>query len=148
MIFQALEPQWPLELQHPWWPQWPQQPHFIQKFTVPDVLMTLGTKMTNTGLSLWDGPSKIQSFTNLSTFSVGGCWGQSILVFWKLIHETQIFKPLEATWHHNSTKLLILLSLRADLLSTFHYETPCTYQVIQVLNLKTRIMHFCTQLCK
>ena len=29
--------------------------------------------------------------------------------------------------HHKSIKLLILLPLRADLLCTLHYETPCMY---------------------
>ena len=32
---------------------------------------------------------------NFSTFSVGGCWGQSLLLFWKLIDETQMPKPQE-----------------------------------------------------
>ena len=30
---------------------------------------------------------------NLSTFSVGGCWGQSILLFWKQMVETQVKCP-------------------------------------------------------
>jgi hypothetical protein len=46
--------------------------------------------------------------------------------FWKLVDETQISKPPEATRHHNSLELLILLPLRADLLCILHYETPCT----------------------
>ena len=42
-------------------------------------------------------------------------------------NETQISKPPEATKHHKSTKLLILLPLRADLLIyTLQYETPCS----------------------
>ena len=57
---------------------------------------------------------------NLSAFPVGGCWGQLILLFWKMILETQNLKPLEATRHHNLTKLLILLSLRSDLLYNLH----------------------------
>ena len=28
-------------------------------------------------------------------FFVGGCWGQSLLLFWKLIDETQMPKPQE-----------------------------------------------------
>ena len=90
--FQALEPlqpQWPRQPQQPQWPQWPQQPHFIKKFTDPDGSMIPGTKMTNTGPFLWNGSSKIQFFTDSSTFSVRGCWGQPMLLFWKLIHETQ-----------------------------------------------------------
>ena len=40
---------------------------------------------------------------------------------------TQMPKPPEATRHHKSIKLFIFLPLRADLLCTLHYETPCTY---------------------
>ena len=36
---------------------------------------------------------------SFSTFSVGGCWGQPILLFWKQMEETQISKPPEATSH-------------------------------------------------
>ena len=90
--------------------------------------MITGTKMTNTGPFWWNGSSKIQIFTDFSTFSVGGRGGQLMLFFWKLIRETQISKPPEATRHHNSTKLLILVPLRADLLCTLHYETPCKFE--------------------
>jgi hypothetical protein len=30
---------------------------------------------------------------NFSTFSVGGCWGQTVLLFWKLVDETQMGNP-------------------------------------------------------
>ena len=63
--------------------------------------------------------------SNFSTLSVRGCWGQPILLFWKLVDKTQISKPPEPTRHHNSIKLWILLSLRADLLYILQYETPC-----------------------
>ena len=43
----------------------------------------------------------------------GTCWGQAMLLFWKLGDETQTSKSPEATRHHNPTKLLILLTLRA-----------------------------------
>ena len=72
---------------------------------------------------------------NFSTFPVRGCWGQLMLLFWKLVHETQISKPLKATRQHNSTKLLIILPLRADLLCILHYETPCTYHCFGKKNL-------------
>ena len=36
-----------------------------------------------------------------------------------------MYKPPEATRHHKPIKLLIFLPLRADLLCTLHYETPC-----------------------
>ena len=63
--------------------------------------------------------------SNFSTLSIRGCWGQPILLFWKLVHKTQISKLPEPTRHHNSIRLWILLSLRADLLYILQYETPC-----------------------
>ena len=63
--------------------------------------------------------------SNFSTLSVRGCWGQPKLLFWKLVDKTQISKPPEPTRHHNSIKLWILPSLRADLLYILQYETPC-----------------------
>ena len=65
--------------------------------------------------------------SNFSTLSIRGCWGQPILLFWKLVDKTQISKPLEPTTHHNSIKLWIFLSLRADLLYILQCETPCKY---------------------
>ena len=85
----------------------------------------LGTKMTNNGPFIWNGSSKIYFFNDFSTFSVGSCCGQPMLLFWKLIHKTQISKPPEAASYRNSTKLLILLPLRAIYFYSFHYETPC-----------------------
>ena len=49
-----------------------------------------------------------------------------MLLFFKLVDATQILKPPEPTTHHSSIELLIPLPLRADLLSTLQYETPCT----------------------
>ena len=72
---------------------------------------------------------KMQKF-NFSLFSdtlsVGGCWGQPMSFFWKLIDETQNLIPPEAARHPESIKLLILVPLRANLLCTLHYETPCS----------------------
>ena len=45
--------------------------------------------------------------------------------FWKLVDETQMCKPPEATRHHNSIKYLILLPLRAVQFRPFHFDTPC-----------------------
>ena len=59
------------------------------------------------------------------TLPVGGCWGQPMSIFWKLVDETQISKPPEPTRHHKSIKLWILLPLRADLLVTLPNEIPC-----------------------
>ena len=128
VIFQTLEPmqsQWPLQPQQPRWPQC-------------DLYSLISTTTTKNYWSWWLDPpwcqndqywsllieSKILFFTDISTFSVRGCWRQAMLIFWKLGDETQKCKPPEATRHHNSIKLLILLSLRA-LLYILHYETPC-----------------------
>ena len=62
------------------------------------------------------------------TLSVGGCWGQPMSFFWKLVDETQISAPPEATRHHKSKKILVLLSLRANLKSQFRNEIPCISQ--------------------
>ena len=56
-----------------------------------------------------------------------------MLLFWKLVDETQKSTPPEPTKHHNSIKLWILLSLRADLLYILHYETPCIHHSLHKL---------------
>ena len=39
---------------------------------------------------------------NFSTFPIGGCWGQVISLFWKLVLKTHISKPPEVTsYQHN-----------------------------------------------
>ena len=63
---------------------------------------------------------------NFCTFSVRGCWGQLMSFFWKLVDETQMCNPPEATRHHNLIKLLILLPLRAIYFRTFQCEIPCS----------------------
>ena len=65
------------------------------------------------------------------TLSAGGCWGQPMLLFWKLVDKTQMYKPPEPTRHHNSIKSLVLLPLRADLLCTLQCETPCTSYIFK-----------------
>ena len=75
--------------------------------------------MNNFWVESWDIVLKF------STFSIGGCWGQPMLLFWKLVDKTQMYKPLEPTRHHNLIKLLILLPLRAELLFILQYEIPC-----------------------
>ena len=61
------------------------------------------------------------------TLSVGGCWGQPMSFFWKLVDKTQISAPPEATRHHKSKKILVLLSIRANLKIQFPSETPCNW---------------------
>ena len=48
-----------------------------------------------------------------------------MLLFLKVIDETQMVKPPEPTSHHNSKKYLILLPLRAIYFRSLYYETPC-----------------------
>ena len=48
-----------------------------------------------------------------TTFFVGGCWGQLMLLFRKLVDETQMSTTPEATSYHSSKKFSILLPLRA-----------------------------------
>ena len=128
VIFQALkplQPHWPHRPLRPRWPLQPQKPYFTKELPDSDGWIILGTKMTNSCQFLWNSSSKIQFFTDFSTFSAGGCWGQPMLLFWKLGQETQMSTPPEATRHHISTQLLVLLHLRAIYFSTFQYETPC-----------------------
>ena len=84
VIFQALEPLQPQQPHRPLQPQWPQQslkPYFIKELPDLDDWIVPGTKMTNAGPFLWNGSSKIQFFTDFSTFSAQGCWGQPMLLF-------------------------------------------------------------------
>ena len=60
------------------------------------------------------------------TLFVGGCWGQPMSFFWKLVEETKMYEPPEATGHHKLLKLSILLPIRDNLLCTLQCETPCT----------------------
>ena len=62
---------------------------------------------------------------NSSTFSVGDCRGQPMLLFWKLVDETQILKPPEPTIYHDSKKKFDPSTPQSHLRS-FHYETPCS----------------------
>ena len=70
-----------------------------------------------TGPFVWNGSSKIQFFTDISTISVGGCWGQLMLLFWKLVDETQMPTTPEATSYQSSRKF-------STLLPTFYPSEP------------------------
>ena len=56
-----------------------------------------------------------------------------MLLFFKLVDETQIYEPLEATRHHDLIKLLILLPVRTNLLCTLQCETSCSDSIIDFL---------------
>ena len=67
------------------------------------------------------------SFFNSCTFSVGGCWGQPKLHFWKLvlIIKMSTSQHFKTTFKYNLT--CIFLSLRAKLKKPLCPRTPCTY---------------------
>ena len=51
----------------------------------------------------------VESWTirlNFSTFSVGGCWGQLMLLCWKLVDETQMSNPRDHAARDISSKKL------------------------------------------
>ena len=57
-----------------------------------------------------------------NTFSVGGCWGQPILLFWKLVDET---------------KSLILLPLRAVYFRSFLLRQPVGSNQIKLVQISS-----------
>ena len=67
-------------------------------------------------LIFWKNIDLVDSWNILlkfTTFFVGGCWGQPMSLFWKLVDETQMPTTPEATSYHISRKFSILLPLRA-----------------------------------
>ena len=62
-------------------------------------------------------------------FSVGGCWGQAMLLFWKLVDETQMAAPREYTDAFIITKKLFLGGLRGLQSNSIWYETPCIWDL-------------------
>ena len=123
VIFQPLEPQrpqWPLQPQQPQWPQWLQQPHFTQIFIQFDVGPSLAPK--------WPVPvpcygmdyRKFNFSLIFDTLSVGGCWGQPMLLFWKLVDETRKSTPRElvpnntTSIHHKRSALWIFTSQKSN----------------------------------
>ena len=67
-------------------------------------------------LMFWKNIDLVDSWfiiLKFTTFFVGGCWGQLMLLFRKLVDETQMSTTPEATSYHSSRKFSILLPLRA-----------------------------------
>ena len=78
---------------------------------------------------------------NFSTFSVRGCWGQPMLLFWKLVDETQMGNPRDHAARDISSTFSIFLPLRAISKKPYHYETPCTtvrWKHVSKSNLKAK----------
>ena len=126
VIFLALTPLQPLWPQRPQQPQWPRQPHFIKKSTDPDDLIILGTQLTNTSSFLSNGSSKIQFFTKIGNISVGGWWGQSVLLFWKLVVMPKNIQSQHSKSTFKQNLTCIFLSVRVNLKETFQSEIPCS----------------------
>ena len=61
------------------------------------------------------------------SFSVGGCWGQNMLLFWKLVDETQIPQSQEYTDTFKQNLTCTFLSIRGNLEYTLCHEGPCNW---------------------
>ena len=57
------------------------------------------------------------------TLPVRGCWGQTMLLFWKMVDETQMGNPRDHAAREILSKFSILLLLRAVYFRSFLYET-------------------------
>ena len=68
----------------------------------------------------------IKIHVDFSTFSVGGCWGQPMLLFQKLVDETQMPKPQEYTDIFILTKKLFLVGLWGLQSISNPVERPCS----------------------
>jgi hypothetical protein len=64
------------------------------------------------------------SFINFWIFSVGGCWGQPMILFWKLVPKIKIStsQDFKTTFKYNLT--CIFLSVRAQLKNHFALGHP------------------------
>ena len=74
---------------------------------------------------VWNGPSKTQIFTNICTFSVGGCWGQPILLFLKTGWWNSNTKPQNFRTTFKQILVCIFLSVTVNSKVTLLYEIPC-----------------------
>ena len=74
----------------------------------------------------------MKTHVDFSTFSVRGCWGQPMLLFWKMVNETQMPKPQEYTDTFIITQKLFLVCLWGLQNLSKGVETPCTTRALQV----------------
>ena len=131
VIFQDLEPlqpQWPLHPKKTSMASMTSTASFHQKKTLIPIVGSFLAYWPILVSFCWTDllDHQTPNFSLISDIlSVGGCWGQQMLLFWKLVDETQMVKPPEPTRHHNLRKYLILLPLRA-IFRSLYYETPCT----------------------
>ena len=102
----------------------------VQKITTEDFRVILDLELINlmTKTILFWCFKKLfwQNYENpFWILALRGCWGQPMLVFWKLVAETQISKPQEYTDTFRQNLTCIFLSARAILKETVQCETPC-----------------------
>ena len=60
---------------------------------------------------------------------MGDCWGQPLLIIWKLVVETQMSEPQDVKITLIQNIASIFLSIRLKLLFSVHCETPCMVHV-------------------
>ena len=77
-----------------------------------------------------------------TTVSVRGCWGQPMLLFWKLVDETQMPWPQECTDTFKQNLTCIILSVRVHSKETFQCETPCTMIIVELSKDKCKFYKF------
>ena len=70
---------------------------------------------------------KSKLFTDIWYHFCQGCWGQCMLVFWKLVDETQISKPQKYTNTFKQTLTCLFLAVRVNLKEAFQYEVLFMY---------------------
>ena len=66
---------------------------------------------------------------NFSKFSLGGWWGQSLALFWRLVDETQMATPRKYTDAFIIIKKLFLGGLRGLQSDSIWYEIPCISKI-------------------
>ena len=107
-----------------------------QKITSEDFRVILDLELINWGTKIFlfgcfekkrELTESWKPILNFSSFSVRGCWGQPMLLFWKLVDETQIPQPQEYTDTFKQSLTCIFQSVRANLKYTLCYEGPCIY---------------------
>ena len=105
------QPQWPQQPQQPQWPQWPQQPHFIKNITELDVSINPDTKMTFSGLLMFDGSLKIHYFIDFWHLFFWRLWRTGMLLLTKSKGHTSNFH-YSGFPNHLQTKSNLHISIR------------------------------------
>ena len=94
-----LQPHWPQQPRQPHWPHQPHQPFILssKKFLIMMVWLSLAPKWPLLVPCCGIDHQKSNFSLIFCIFAVGGCWGQAMLLFWKLVDETQMTAPREYT---------------------------------------------------